>query len=59
MLGHAEPVIIFGRPVEGLSLVAIDEGTKVCRFQSHTFLKKLFRRNTAVPGAGDPCLGVS
>ena len=62
MFGHAESVFVFRRPVEGLGLVAIDEGTKVCRFQSHMFfisLKKLFRRNTAVPGAGDPCLGVS
>ena len=62
MLEHAESTFVFRRPVEGLSVVAIDEGTKMCRDQSRMFFisfKKLFRRNTAVPGAGDPCLGVS
>ena len=39
-----------------------DEGTKMCRDQSRMFFisfKKLFRRNTSVPGAGGLCLGVS
>ena len=62
MLEHAESAFVFRRPVEGLSLVAIDEGTKMCRDQSRMFFisfKKLCRCHTAVPGAGDLCLGVS
>ena len=62
MLEHAESTFVFRRPVEGLSVAVNDEGTKMCRDQSRMFFisfKKLFRRNTSVPGAGNLCLGVS
>ena len=38
MFGHAESVFVFRRPIEGMSVVAIDEGTKMSEIRVACFL---------------------